>query len=61
MKDLIVAIGLVFVIEGGLYALFPHSMQKMMRLAIDASPESLRIMGLVGACLGVVIVWLMRG
>ena len=61
MSDLVTAIGLVLVIEGALYALFPSAMQRLMRQALEAPPESLRLAGLVGAALGVVIVWLIRG
>ena len=35
MSDLIIAIGLVLVIEGLLYAAFPDRMKKMMSLALS--------------------------
>lgn len=61
MTDLIVAIGLVLVIEGILYALFPSAMQRMMAMALSQPPRSLRTAGLVAAAIGVGIVWLVRG
>lgn len=61
MTDLIVAIGLVLVIEGVLYALFPSAMQRMMAMAMSQPPHSLRTAGLVAAAIGVGIVWLVRG
>lgn len=61
MSDLIVAIGLVLVIEGVLYALFPSSMQRMMVMALTQPPRTLRTTGLIAAFIGVAIVWLIRG
>lgn len=61
MSDLIVAIGLVLVIEGALYALFPGGMQRMMQQMQAVAPSSLRTTGLVAAAIGLVIVWLVRG
>lgn len=61
MTDFLVAAGLVLVLEGALYALFPQGMQRMMRLAIDTPPTTLRRFGLAGAVLGVAVVWLVKG
>ena len=61
MDDLLTALALVLVIEGGLYALFPEGMRRMM-IQMQEIPESrLRMMGVVGAVIGVVAVWLLRG
>lgn len=61
MADFATAFALVLVIEGLLYAMFPHGMQRMMRTALEASPSLLRNAGLVAAIVGFVIVWLIRG
>ena len=61
MNDLIVAIGLVLVLEGMLYAVFPGSLKRMMSLAQSLPDETLRRSGLGALALGVVIVWLVRG
>ena len=61
MNDLIVAIGLVLVLEGMLYAVFPGALKRMMSLAQSLPDETLRRSGLVALALGVVIVWLVRG
>ena len=61
MLDLLTAVGLVLVIEGALYAGFPSGMQRMMRIALEFPPETLRIVGLASAAAGILAVWLVRG
>jgi hypothetical protein len=61
MSDLITALGMVLVIEGALYALFPEGMRKMMRQALSLPPQALRAAGLAAAIAGFGIVWLVRG
>ena len=61
MEDFITAIGLVLVIEGALYALFPEGMQRMMAQALEMPPAFLRRSGLAVAVAGFFVVWLMRG
>ena len=61
MEDFVTAIGLVLVIEGALYALFPLGMQRMMAQALEMSPTFLRKTGLALAIAGFCVVWLMRG
>lgn len=55
------AFGLVLVIEGLIYALFPGAMRKMMAAALELPPETLRRGGAAAVAVGVVIVWLIRG
>jgi uncharacterized protein len=57
---LLVALGLVFVIEGLLYALVPGHLKSMMRAMENVPEETLRTGGLVAAGFGVFVVWLMR-
>lgn len=61
MEDFVTAVGLVLVLEGALYALFPVGMQRMMEQALAMSPSFLRKTGLVVAVTGFFVVWLMRG
>lgn len=61
MEDLLTALGLMLVIEGALYALFPEGMQRMIQQVLEASPGLLRGAGLGAAVLGFVVVWLIRG
>ena len=61
MSDFIVALGLVFVIEGIAFAAFP-GMAKRAVEAVNETPEAtLRIIGLIGALIGLIVVWLIRG
>lgn len=61
MSDLIVALGLVLVIEGLLLAAAPGAVRRAM-IAIDQLPDQpLRLAGLVGAVIGLAVVWIMRG
>jgi len=61
MDDLLTAVALVLVIEGGLYALFPEGMRRMMAQMQELPESRLRAMGVIGAVVGVVGVWLLRG
>lgn len=61
MTDFWVALGLVLVIEGVAYALFPEAMQRMMHMALATPPATLRRIGLVSALIGFTVVWLIKG
>ena len=54
------ALGLVLVIEGVLYALFPEVMKRAAARALLVPPQALRLAGLTAACVGVALVWLIR-
>ena len=60
MVDLKLALALVLVVEGLLYAIFPETMQRLMRQAMGLNPAVLRYGGLAMASLGVFAVWLVR-
>lgn len=60
MSDLWVALALVLVIEGALYALFPDGMKRVMTMAQDLPSYQIRGFGLGAAVLGVVLVWMIR-
>ena len=61
MQDLFVALGLVLVIEGALWALFPNYLTKMLEASRELGESGLRLTGLVAVIIGFVIVWLIRG
>ncbi len=60
MRDLFVGIGLVLVIEGLLYALFPGGVRRMAKMAGQIPDQTLRTGGVIALALGVLIVWLSR-
>lgn len=61
MSDFLVAIGLLLVIEGTLYAAFPGGLKRMMTMVQDIPDQSLRSGGVAAIALGVAVVWLIRG
>ncbi|MBI3435266.1 MAG: DUF2065 family protein [Proteobacteria bacterium] len=61
MSDFIVAIGLVFVVEGIVCAAFPQAAKRAAAALIETPEAAMRIIGMVSAVLGVVVVWLVRG
>lgn len=60
MPELLMALGLVLVIEGLLYALVPGHLRAMMESIQKLPDDQLRIGGLVAMALGVAVVWLVR-
>jgi uncharacterized protein YjeT (DUF2065 family) len=60
MRDLWTALALVLVIEGTLYALFPEGMRRVAARALLVPPQALRLAGLAAACIGVILVWVVR-
>ena len=61
MSDFLVAIGLVFVIEGLVFAAFPEAAKRAVASVLETPDVVLRTIGLASALAGVVLVWLMRG
>jgi len=61
MSDFAVALGLVLVIEGVIYAAFPASLKRMMATALGIPDSTLRAGGLAAAATGLFVVWLIRG
>jgi uncharacterized protein YjeT (DUF2065 family) len=60
LSEIAVAVALIFVIEGILYALFPAAMQRMIAQIAILPPQALRTAGLFSAFLGVALVWLLK-
>ncbi|MCC6946609.1 MAG: DUF2065 domain-containing protein [Bradyrhizobiaceae bacterium] len=61
MTDFVVAIGLVLVIEGVMFAAFPGIARRAMAAMMETPEASLRTSGVVAAVAGLLIVWLVRG
>ena len=60
MKELIIAIGLLFFIEGTLYALFPSKMKNMLKKLDSVDDKQLRAGGLIFALIGFIIIWYLK-
>ncbi|WAC28874.1 MULTISPECIES: DUF2065 domain-containing protein [unclassified Ancylobacter] len=61
MSDLIVALALVLVIEGLMLAAAPGAVRRAMESIGQLPDPPLRLTGLIGAVIGVVVVWIIRG
>jgi uncharacterized protein len=61
MADFMVALGLVFAIEGIVFAAFPGMAKRAMLNVIETPEGALRLVGIGSALVGVVLVWLVRG
>ena len=60
MKELIIALGLFFFIEGILYAIFPSKMKNMLKKLELIKDSQLRTGGLVFAILGFIIIYYVK-
>ena len=61
MRELIIALGLFFFIEGILYALFPSKMKSMLQKLKDVNNNQLRAGGFAFAIIGFIIIWYLKG
>lgn len=61
MSDFLAALGLVFVIEGLVFAAFPEAAKRAMHSVLETPDLSLRLIGIGSAVVGVFVVWLVRG
>jgi uncharacterized protein YjeT (DUF2065 family) len=61
MSDFLVALGLVFVIEGIVFAAFPESAKRAVTAVLETPDSMLRILGPASAVVGLLLVWLIRG
>ena len=61
MEDFLAALGLVFVIEGLIFAAFPLHAKRAMTSVAETPETSLRLIGIGSAVVGLLVVWLVRG
>ncbi len=61
MTDFFVGIGFVLVIEGLLWAAFPHMAMRFLQIASETPEQQLRTSGIIALALGVLIIWFVRG
>ena len=60
MADLVAALGLALALEGLVFAAFPEAVRRAMLDAAETPRDRMRLVGIVSAALGVVIVWAVR-
>jgi len=61
MTDLLTALGLMFVLEGAMYALFPRGMKDMTARMAQMPAATLRNIGIFFALFGFLLVAALRG
>ncbi|MDP4032778.1 MAG: DUF2065 family protein [Pseudorhodobacter sp.] len=60
MSMIVLALGLVLVVEGLAFALAPSRMEDLVALIASLSPDRRRALGLAALALGVALIWLAR-
>jgi uncharacterized protein YjeT (DUF2065 family) len=60
MTDFLAALGLVFVIEGLIFAAFPAQAKRAVQSVLDTPDVTLRMIGIGSAVIGLIFVWLVR-
>lgn len=60
MTDFLAALGLVFVIEGLIFAALPGPAKRAMASVMETPETSLRLIGIGSAIVGLILVWLVR-
>jgi uncharacterized protein YjeT (DUF2065 family) len=60
MLDLVAALGLALAVEGLLFAAFPDAVKRAMIEAAQSPSDRMRLVGILSAVIGVVIVWVAR-
>jgi uncharacterized protein YjeT (DUF2065 family) len=60
MSDFLAALGLVFVIEGLLFAALPTQAKRAIMSVLETPETTLRVIGLGSALVGLGLVWLAR-
>tara|TARA_B100000674_G_C37535753_1_gene776019 strand:- start:220 stop:405 length:186 start_codon:yes stop_codon:yes gene_type:complete len=60
MNELIIAIGLIFFIEGLIIAIFPSRIKNMLELIKNTPDNKLRLLGSIFLILGFLIIWYVK-
>jgi uncharacterized protein YjeT (DUF2065 family) len=61
MTHLLLAFGLVLVIEGLVFALAPSRLEDLIKVISDIPEQTRRLLGLACVAMGVFLVWLAKG
>ena len=60
LEWLITALGLILIIEGLIYSIFPKQMKAMLKSILDYSDSTLVWIGLPVALFGLFLIWIVR-
>ncbi len=60
MSEFIIAIGLVFFVEGLFLAIFPSRIKTILELIKNTSENKLRLLGIVFLIIGFLIIWYIK-
>ena len=60
MNELIIAIGLIFFVEGLFLAIFPSRIKSILQLIKNTPENKLRLYGLVFLIIGFLIIWYIK-
>lgn len=58
--DFLIGVGILFVLEGLLFAAIPAWMRRAMKSALASPDNRLRIVGLGSAVFGLLLIWVVR-
>jgi uncharacterized protein YjeT (DUF2065 family) len=58
--DFLIGLGILFVLEGLLFAASPSWMRRAMKSAVMTPDNILRMVGIASAVAGLVLIWLVR-
>src|SRR6185436_14624653 len=58
--DFLIGVGILFVLEGLMFAASPAWMRRAMKSALATPDNVLRIVGIVSAVVGLVLIWFVR-
>jgi hypothetical protein len=58
--DFLIGVGILFVLEGILFAASPGFMRRAMKSAMEMPDNILRAVGIASAVVGLIVIWLVR-
>ncbi|ACF02499.1 DUF2065 domain-containing protein [Rhodopseudomonas palustris] len=58
--DLLIGVGLLFVLEGLIFAASPNWMRRAMKSALETPDNVLRAVGIGSAVAGLILIWVVR-
>ncbi len=60
MKEFVIAIGLIFFVEGALLAIFPSKIKSILELIKNTPENKLRSIGTIFLIIGFLIIWYIK-